>query len=102
MFNKILQNQEVFCQNLKHTYKKNNIDINEKDLYLYSKSIIFSRAFFYIEEININDLSHIDALLCYDSVILKENLKQTLEFFEQKEQYEKCAYLFKIIENLSK
>lgn len=105
MFNKIIQNNEIFFQKLKNYYQKNNITYNLDDVLIYSKFVTYNRAFFYISQIDINNTIHTDALACYDFNILIKNLTQSISFFEEREEYEKCAHLFNIkqtVEKLSK
>jgi hypothetical protein len=105
MFNKIIQNNEVFFQKLKYYYQKNNITYNLDDVSSYSKFVTYNRAFFYLNQIDINKTTHIDALACYDFDLLIKNLNQSILFFEEREEYEKCAHLFSIkqaVEKLSK
>jgi hypothetical protein len=96
MFGKTIQNNEVFFQKLKKYYITNNISYNENDIDDYSKFITYNRAFFYISQIDIDNSIHIDALLCYNYDILIKNINQILIYFEEIEEYEKCAHLFKI------
>lgn len=101
MFNKIIQNHKVFFQKLILHYQKNNKQYDLDVISNYSKLITFSRAFSYINKIDVSNKTDIDALKCYDSFELIFNLDQSIMFFEEKEEYEKCSKLLgikKIIE----
>jgi hypothetical protein len=105
MFNKIIINNKIFLQNLKHSLEKIKKEYDERNLEIYSQFVTFNRAFFYINQIDIENILHVDALKCYDQDKLSDNLDLSLLYFEVNEEYEKCAHLFKIknfIKNLSK
>lgn len=96
MFNKIIKNNTIF--NIKFKKFLDSTDLNYDKDYIDSSSrfITFNRAFFYIKDIDIENLQHIDALKCYDFKDLILNVNTSISFFEEKEEYEKCAYLLKI------
>jgi hypothetical protein len=96
MFNKIIKNNTLF--NIKFKKFLDSTDLNYDKDYIDSSSrfITFNRAFFYIKDIDIENLQHIDALKCYDFEDLMLNVNTSISFFEEKEEYEKCAYLLKI------
>jgi hypothetical protein len=96
MFNKIIINNTVFLQKLKYFFNKNKKEYNEENVNSYASFVTFNRAFFYINQIDVNNDMHIDALTCYDSEQLIYNLEQSILYFEKNEEYEKCAHLFKI------
>jgi len=96
MFNKIIKNNTIF--NIKFKKFLDSTDLNYDKDYIDSSSrfITFNRAFFYIKDIDIENLQHIDALKCYDFENLMLNVNTSISFFEEKEEYEKCAHLLKI------
>jgi hypothetical protein len=100
MFVKIIRNNIVFFQKLKKYYTSQGIPYNEEVIGNYNDFVIYNRAFFYINQINIENKVHIDALECYNPSHLIQYMNQTLLFFEKREEYEKCAPLFKIIKTL--
>jgi hypothetical protein len=96
MFNKIIKNNTLF--NIKFKKFLDSTDLNYDKDYIDSSSkfITFNRAFFYIKDIDIENLQHIDALKCYDFEDLMLNVNTSISFFEEKEEYKKCAHLLKI------
>ena len=96
MFNKIIINNTVFLQKLKFFFDKSKKEYSEENINEYTAFVTFNRAFFYINQIDINNNIHIDALVCYNSEKLIYNLDQSILYFEKNEEYEKCAHLFKI------
>jgi hypothetical protein len=96
MFNKIIVNNKIFFQKLKFSLDKIKKEYNEENIEMYTQFVTFNRAFFYINQINIENILHVDALKCYDQDRLSNNLDLSLLYFETNEEYEKCAHLFKI------
>ena len=102
MFNKIILNNTVFFQKLKYFFNKNQKAYNEENVNSYALFVTFNRAFFYINQVDIDNNTHIDALMCYNPELLICNLDQSILYFEKNEEYEKCAHLFKIKDFLIK
>ena len=83
-------------QKLKFFFDKSKKEYSEENINEYTAFVTFNRAFFYINQIDIDNHTHIDALVCYNSEKLTYNLDQSILYFEKNEEYEKCAHLFKI------
>lgn len=102
MFNKIIINNKIFLQKLKFSLDKVKKVYSEENINDYTEFVTFNRAFFYINQVNIDNNIHIDALMCYNPEQLVYNLEQSILYFEKNEEYEKCAHLFKIKDFLIK
>jgi hypothetical protein len=96
MFNKIINNNDVFF--LKFKKVLNSFYPNKNDNYINSTSkfISFNRAFQYIKDINIDNPLHVDAIKCYSLDLLLTNIEKAISYFEEFEEYEKCHHLLKI------
>jgi len=65
---------------------------------------VYNRAFFWIDKIDLEEELHQDAILHYADDHLLTYLKFSISYFQDLEEYEKCAHLKKIqdfIEELS-
>ena len=102
MFNKIIINNKIFLQKLKFSLDKAKKVYSEEGINEYTAFVTFNRAFFYINQVDIDNNTHIDALMCYNPELLIYNLDQSILYFEKNEEYEKCAHLFKIKDFLIK
>ena len=102
MFNKIIINNKIFLQKLKYSLDKAKKVYSEEGINEYTAFVTFNRAFFYINQVDIDNNTHIDALMCYNPELLIYNLDQSILYFEKNEEYEKCAHLFKIKDFLIK
>jgi hypothetical protein len=96
MFNKIIINNKIFLQKLKYSLDRIKKTYSEESINEYTAFVTFNRAFFYINQVDINNNIHVDALTCYNPEQLIYNLEQSILYFEKNEEYEKCAHLFKI------
>jgi hypothetical protein len=97
MFSKIIENSSVIFLQVKAIFKSfKNVEWDFDKTIEVTHNIVFNKAYFYIKNFNIEDTKHIDTLKCFNYNRLVSNLNQTINFFEIKEEYEKCAFLFRI------
>jgi len=96
MFIKLIQNNIVFNEKLKQFFKKAQQEFDEMGTKKSSEYTIFNRAWYYIKEINIDIESHLYALVKHDTKFLLNSLELAINYFEDIEDYEKCAHLHKI------
>jgi len=94
MFTKLIESRKEFKRNLNKT---NNLEVSE-DLI---NNIIFNRALFYIETLEIDKLNNIEELKSEHKKRFISTIQQSIKYFEQLEQYENCAFLFKIEKMIS-
>jgi hypothetical protein len=96
IFTKLIQNNENFQQNVRKYMDKYKIEYNDIELTNSAYTINFNRAFDYISQINPQNEVDRGALeSCYDLTLLK-CVGETLKFFEDREEYEKCAIILPI------
>jgi len=62
--------------------------------------VVYNRAWHYIQNVDIDNKEHIIALNKYSDEYLDTALKLGISFFEQQEQYERCALLKKILDKV--
>jgi len=94
MFTKLIESRKEFKRNLNKT---NNLEVSE-DLI---NNIIFNRALFYIETLEVDKLNNIEDLKSEHKKRFISTIQQSIKYFEQLEQYENCAFLFKIEKMIS-
>jgi hypothetical protein len=96
IFTKLIQNNENFQQNVRKYMDKYKIEYNDIELTNSAYTINFNRAFDYISQINPqNEIDRGALESCYDLTLLK-CINETLKFFEDREEYEKCAIILPI------
>lgn len=98
MFVKLIQNHQVFHKKLEKFLKKEQPNYNVESTKEASEFTVFNRAWTYIKNVDIDDKDHINAIINFDPKTLLKVLNSSIKFFENYEEYEKCAHLFKIQE----
>lgn len=96
MFTKLILNHFVFHNKLQKFLQKEEPSYNVKSTKEASEFVVFNRAWNYISKIDINIKEHIFAILDFNPKLLSSSLESALLYFEELEEYEKCAHLFKI------
>ena len=98
MFVKLIQNHEVFHKKLEKFLKQEQPDYNVESTKEASEFTVYNRAWGYIKNIDIDNSDHINAIINFDPRIFYKTLDDAVNFFENYEEYEKCAHLHKIKE----
>lgn len=96
MFIKLIQNNIVFNEKLKQFFKNAQQDFDEEITKQSSEFTVFSRAWYYIKDIDVDIESHLYAVIKQDTKYLSDSLERAIKHFENKEEYEKCAHIHKI------
>lgn len=95
MFTKLIVNHFVFHAKLEKFLKKESPTYNVESTREASEFVVFNRAFNYLNQINPLDKEVTFAVLDFDSKILTKTLESALIYFENLEEYEKCAHIYK-------
>lgn len=93
MFKKLILNCDVFEYQLVKFFKRLDKNVNEEDINKVGKHIIFNKAWFYIQQINSLDATHQIFLNKLADIDLMYTLELSIQYFQDIEEYEKCAYL---------
>jgi hypothetical protein len=97
MFEKLIQNNNVFNHQLELMFKHDEhydpgLLIEAGDI------IVYSRAYSFIEMLDLNNDDHRNALLIkFKQSYLVNNLTSAMNFFIKYEEYEKCAVIKEIL-----
>lgn len=97
MYKKLILNHINFNKKVLSFFKKANEEFNVEDIKEAGEFVTYKRAWGYIQNVDLNDISHIDALKYYSDEYLDTSLELGINFFQQEEEYEKCAVLLKIL-----
>ena len=98
MFVKLIQNHHIFHQKLEKFLKKEQPNYNVESTKEASEFTVYNRAWSYIKNISLEDHDDVNAIINFDNKVFYKALDGTVTFFEQYEEYEKCAHLHKIKE----
>tara|TARA_R100001509_G_scaffold92119_2_gene53221 strand:- start:532 stop:999 length:468 start_codon:yes stop_codon:yes gene_type:complete len=95
MFTKLIVNHFVFHSKLEKFLKKEEPTYNVQSTKEASEFVVFNRAFNYLSQINPLDKEVTFAILDFDYKMLNKTLESALQYFQELEEYEKCAHIFK-------
>tara|TARA_R110002167_G_scaffold115458_6_gene289844 strand:- start:876 stop:1301 length:426 start_codon:yes stop_codon:yes gene_type:complete len=96
MFVKLIQNHKIFHQKLEKFLKKEQPNYNVESTKEASEFTVYNRAWSYIQNINIENPDDINAIINFDNKVFYNVLNDAISYFQEYEEYEKCAHLFKI------
>jgi len=95
MFTKLIVNHFVFHAKLEKFLKQEEPNYNVESTKEASEFVVFNRAFNYLNQIDPLDKKVIRVVLDFDKKILNKTLQSALQYFQNIEEYEKCAHIFK-------
>lgn len=99
MFKKIIWNQKNFEKKMsqfRKLYPKSDI-LNDEEA---GEFVTFNRAWFYISKFRTDHPLAEDAIRIFSDIYTKTACDLAINFFEEREEYEKCAHIKKIADIL--
>ncbi|MCP5063730.1 MAG: hypothetical protein GY936_14880 [Ignavibacteriae bacterium] len=101
MYKKLVLNFLTFKEKVVSFLKDANAELSEDEMGEAGALIAYTRAWGYIEQIEVNNPEHIEAIKEYSNDEMIQSLNLGIFYYERHEEYEKCAFLLQIL-NLSK
>ena len=95
MFTKLIVNHFVFHNKLEKFLQQEEPTYNVESTREASEFVVFNRAFNYLNQINPLDKEVTFTVLDFNNKVLSKTLESALIYFENLEEYEKCAHIFK-------
>jgi hypothetical protein len=95
-------NYDAFSKKFISLFREDGSQVDMADIEKAGEHFVYERAWEYISKLDINIPLHLITLLQYKDPILVKNLNRTLLHFQDNEEYEKCGFIFKLIEELKK
>jgi hypothetical protein len=96
MFKKLIYNHKVFNAKVLNSFKDLDGELDMNDVENAGEFIMYNRAWYWINKIDIKETLHQNALTHYADEILLTYTKVVILYFQELEEYEKCAHLKKI------
>lgn len=99
MFKKLIHNHKNFNTKVMNFFTR--MEDEELDLYDVEQAgefIVYNRAWFWISKVDPQDRICQDSILHYTDEYLETYLKFAISYFQDFEEYEKCAHLKKILD----
>lgn len=96
IFRKLILNHTNFNLSVLSMLKRANDELDVRDMKDASEFIIYSRAWEYIKDLNVKDIDVFEAFKKGSNEELVTTFALAIDFFESREEYEKCAHLKKL------
>ena len=97
MYKKLVLNHLNFNKKVVQFFKESNHELDVADMENAGEFVVYNRAWHYIQNVDINVEEHVLAIEKYQDEYLDTALKLGINFFEEQEEYEKCALLNRIL-----
>ena len=103
LFKKLIINYEMFSQQLFQFMRSADNDLDVDNMEKAGVHMVYWRAYNHIEKIDLTQDFHVDTIRAYADDNFIKALDMCLQYYEENEEYEKCAFLKKILDitNLS-
>lgn len=98
MFRKLINGYKNIGGDFMENIVRDNTSLDSDDVSRAYEFLTFTRAYTYIVNLNLDESTHKEALLRYGGDTMNVALYESLLFFENIEEYEKCLTLKKIID----
>lgn len=95
-FNKLIANHLFFKKYTTKMFKNMSPDSDIETLERAGEYLMFNRAWEYIKDLNVYNSFHMECLKTKSDDVLYNSLEAAIRFFEDLEEYEKCALLKEI------
>jgi len=96
MFKKLIQNHKVYNRSIINFFSKMDEELDLYDVENAGEFIVYNRAWFWISKIDPSDTKHQDSIIHYGDDLFITYVKFAISYFQELEEYEKCAHLKKI------
>ena len=98
MFKKLIHNHKVFNHKVMDFFTDMDEELDIYDVETAGEFVVYNRAWFWISKIDILDRICQESLVHYTDEYLKTYLKFSISYWEETEEYEKCAHLKSILD----
>lgn len=96
VFEKLILNGMLFKKSLINFFTSSNDDLDMSQVDLAGEFMMYNRAWFWINQLDWDDEKWVEDLEKASSENLLVAVKLSINYFEEQEEYEKCAFLKKI------
>lgn len=101
MFEKLINNHLVYQKGLIKMFQSADNSLNIKDVEAAGENLLYNRAWDYINQFNIEDKYSQEILERKNSKDFIKAINSAISYFENDEEYEKCAFLKKFLDFLN-
>lgn len=100
MYKKLVLNHINFNKKVLKFFKDADKHLDMDDVKNAGEHVVYNRAWHYIQNVDINDKEHVIAIEKYADEYLDTALKLGIHFFQEIEEYEKCALIKQILDKV--
>lgn len=100
MFVKLMCNGSIFSNTILEFLSKSPDFKRDDSIRVASQHMLYHRSFYWIKDLDIESKEWQEALLKYSKRDIKSSVTLLIKFLEKDEEYEKCAFLKKILDFL--
>ena len=97
MHKKLILNHINFKKRAINFFSKSELELDIEDVQKAGEFVAYNKAWSYITMIDMNDEYHIDCVVRFGDEVLETSLELAIKYFQELEEYEKCAHLLKIL-----
>ena len=98
MFHKLIMNGHLFSKQVSKFLSKADPQLDVKGIDQAGEYIMYTRAWFWIEQVEIRKKVWKEALKQYSNEEFLTSIRLSISYFESTEEYEKCAHLKKVFD----
>lgn len=98
MFKKLIHNHKIFNSKVMDFFTDMDEELDIYDVETAGEFVVYNRAWFWISKIDISDRQCQESLVYYTDEYLETYLKFSISYWEETEEYEKCAHLKSILD----
>ena len=99
MFSKLINNHLSYQKGLIQMFQSADPKLNMKDIEAAGEHLLYNRAWDYISQFNPEDKYCLEILQKESTFKLQDALNLSIKHFEKDEEYEKCAFLKKLLDS---
>ena len=97
MHKKLVLNHINFKKRAINFFSKSELELDIEDVQKAGEFVAYNKAWTYISMIDMNDKHHVDCITRFGDEVLETSLELAIKYFQESEEYEKCAHLLKIL-----
>lgn len=95
MFTRMVLRGEEVNQDIMKFFQEIERKVTAKEQEHFNKFMIYNRALSFLAQMNLEDPLHVEVLLDKTGEDFLQACEMTIEFFTEREEYEKCAFIKK-------
>ena len=95
MFTRIIFRGDVINDQILKFFTEIDKEIDTENLQILNKNMIFSRAYSYLNKLDLNNSFHVETLLDKASDPFLQACDLSIDYFTELEEYEKCSFIKK-------